>query len=490
MRVQIASHLRLYFRNKMAMIYGYLFPSIFLIAFWVLYRWDAIPLIRHIGELLTVTILGGACFGLPTTMVSDRERGVWRRYRLTPVSTLTVVVGMLAARYFILISAGLLQVALAVWLGMPLPKHPFDLWLAFSVVAFAFLGLGLVIATLADNVPAVQALGQCIFLPMLIIGGVAVKLESLPDWAQQLASFFPGKYAVAAIQDCVAGDGFGGFSIVALLIIGSAGCLAGGKMFRWDSQQRFSQLNGKAWVLVALAGWTAVGLMAKYPAAPEPASFPKAVKKGAPALPPTVEDRKADVPVAAIAPKTSVALSPPLAAALPEPLPPLPPSWQQVTLADIERDFIFDKLPSDTGVVTPVASILADPDPVAVEQLEVIREGLPDWPPAKVADPVQRVRNVLYIAAVIDVYQMDGLEPYVPLIVYDRLMQDVPKDDLIKILYWIASNPEGGDHKAAGELRAFGIGSGAPGDMQTTRRRVAIYAVKLIGRLTGKIIPK
>ena len=46
-----------------------------------------VPLVRHIGELLTVTALGGACFGLPTTMVSERERGVWRRYRLAPVAT-------------------------------------------------------------------------------------------------------------------------------------------------------------------------------------------------------------------------------------------------------------------------------------------------------------------------------------------------------------------------------------------------------------------
>ena len=69
----------------MAIIYSYLFPTIFLIAFWVLYRHERVPLARHMGELLTVTALGGACFGLPTTMVSERERGVWRRYRLAPV---------------------------------------------------------------------------------------------------------------------------------------------------------------------------------------------------------------------------------------------------------------------------------------------------------------------------------------------------------------------------------------------------------------------
>src|SRR5687768_6349838 len=222
---QLRASLRLHFRNRMALIYSYLFPTIFLIAFWVLYRYERVPLARHMGELLTVTALGGACFGLPTTMVSERERGVWRRYRLAPVATGTLLASTVLARYVLLLLAGLLQIALAMAIGMPLPQHPLDLWLAFTFVAFALLGLGLVIATLADNVPAVQALGQCIFLPMLIIGGVAVQLASLPLWAQHLSAFFPGRYAVEALQACVTGNGLQvmGFSLLALFLIGLAG---------------------------------------------------------------------------------------------------------------------------------------------------------------------------------------------------------------------------------------------------------------------------
>jgi hypothetical protein len=67
--------LRLHFRNKLALLYSYLFPTLFLIAFWVLYRYDQVPLVRHLGELLTVTALGGACFGLPTTMVAALPPG-------------------------------------------------------------------------------------------------------------------------------------------------------------------------------------------------------------------------------------------------------------------------------------------------------------------------------------------------------------------------------------------------------------------------------
>src|SRR5690606_2738728 len=115
-----------------------------------------------------------------------------------------------AARYLILLTAGLLQLGVALAIGMTPPEHPVALWVAFTMVSFAFIGLGLVIAALADNVPAVQALGQCIFLPMLIIGGVAVPLASLPEWAQHVSAFFPGRYAVEGLQGSVTGNGLAG----------------------------------------------------------------------------------------------------------------------------------------------------------------------------------------------------------------------------------------------------------------------------------------
>ncbi len=262
---QLAISLALHRRNTMALTYSYLFPMLVFVAFAVLYRHDHVPMARHMGELLTITVLGGACFGLPTSMVSERERGVWRRYRLAPVHIGSLVLATVSARYVLLIAAGVLQLALAMAIGMPAPRHPFDLWLAFTCVSIAFLGLGLVIAVMADSVPAVQALGQCIFLPMLIIGGVAVPLASLPDWAQRVSMFFPGRYAVDALQASVTGNGLGsaGFSAIALLLIGAAGSVAGANMFRWDAQQRFMTSDGKAWTGFALAAWVAVGLVAE-----------------------------------------------------------------------------------------------------------------------------------------------------------------------------------------------------------------------------------
>ena len=527
---QLQISLKLHARNKMALLYSYLFPTIFLVAFWVLYRFEQVPLVRHVGELLTVTALGGACFGLPTTMVSERERGVWRRYKLTPVSTFTLVAGTVAARYLLLVVAALLQLVLAMGLGMPLPRHPFELFLAFTVVAFAFIGLGLVIAMMADNVPAVQALGQCIFLPMLIIGGVAVPLASLPDWAQTLSAFFPGRYAVEALQACVTGTGLGveRFSVLALVLIGAAGCLAGAKMFRWDSEQRFAAARGKAWVGVALAAWVAVGVLSeaqgrnpqkvpgtfpeKVPAnlgeeraaaapidAPDAQPQPQTPSAVTPAAPPTggsQPDAPAP-PVAAPSPEPKVVPGarvpepPPRSDPAPGPTPGTnpPASWRDVTMADIDRDLIFTRLPPDSGVVTPIAPLAEEPDEQTAAQLDKMRVALPDWAPGQVADPVQRVRNYLFVAAVPDVFQMQDLERFVPMVVYERIQEVVPKEDLIKILYWIATHPFDGDDKAVDELRPLGLFNG-PADMEQTRGRLSVYAVKLLGRITGKITPE
>lgn len=477
--------LRLHFRNRMALLYGYLFPLIFLIAFWVLYRHEKIPLLRHMGELLTVAVLGGACFGLPTTLVSERERGVWRRYRLSPVPTWAIVTSTVVARYLIVLTAGLLQVAAAMAIGMTAPAHPFDLWVAFTAVAFAFIGLGLVIATLADNVPAVQALGQCIFLPMLIIGGVAVQLGSLPLWAQHVSAFFPGRYAVEALQSGVNGRGFMGarFSLLALGLIGFAGCLAGAKLFRWDAQQRFAGRGGKIWLVPAFAAWIAVGLLAEWRGR---IAIPVDKEIASPAVPPVSTPAPAPVPAAGTpvlpASPPPVAVVPPPARQLALPPPPKPePVWAKLTAKDTEGlDF---NIPPDQGIVAPFAAADDLPEDFMKDQVESVRSKIATWPPGAEGDELRCVRNLLYIAAVPDAIQLP-VERYMPRVVYEHLIDTYPKEKLTKILTYIVLHPEEG--MVIDDISDLGV-EGAAGDPTLVRERAYLYALKFILRLTGKV---
>jgi len=470
--------LRLNLRNPMALIYGYAFPLVFLAAFAVIYRHDAAPLIGHLGELLTVTALGGACFGLPTTIVAERERGVWRRYRATPTGAGSFVAGLVLSRLVLLATAALLQLILArLALGMPMPRDPLGLLLAFLVVSCALIGLGLIVAMLANSVPAVQALGQCIFLPMLMIGGVAVRLASLPDWAQRLAAFFPGRYAVAAMQATATGQGLNGIGIgigitldlLALAGFALASTLIAASLFRWDGHKRRAD---RPLLIAGLALWLAIGAAGVWASS-------KAVPPidEAPVAPPGAYLRT-PLPVS---PSPSPTLRTPVTAERKPATPPAPTGWQAVTPADIAR-IAFDRLPPDEGLVSPIAPRGTLDDEATAAQIAQVRAALADWPPAHVADPVQRVRNLLFIAAVPDVLQIEPLERHLPWLVFDRLRQEVPPADLPRLLYWIAQHPQDGEDSAVTQLDALGLPT-VSGPTTRVRERVMIYALKFLGRL-------
>ena len=106
------------------------------------------------------------------------------------------------------------------------------------------------------------------------------------------------------------------------------------------------------------------------------------------------------------------------------------------------------------------------------------RDRLPGWAPGKVEDPVQRVRNFLFVAASADLLQLAELEPGAPLAVYDRLRADMPRDDLVKILYWIATHPDEGNDAALEQLAAACVptssswgGSSSPRSSRSRRGR-------------------
>jgi ABC-2 type transport system permease protein len=435
--------LRLNFRVRQALVYGYMVPIFFLIAFGSVFHSSVPPLLHEMGQLVTITILGGACFGMPTSMVSERERGVWRRYKLLTASTAGLVISAMVARYIIVLLAVLMQFCLAWCLyRTPFPAQPVAMLVAFTAVCFAFLGMGLIIAMLADAVPAVQALGQAIFLPMIMIGGVGVPLRALPPWAQHVAGYLPGRYAVEVLDACYlpGGPGLAGakFSLAALMVIGAAACLAGSRMFRWDAGQKLAP-GAKPWITVALAAWVCVGLVAE-------------------------STGRLAVPTVSPGPASIAAHT-----------------WQDITPDEINA-VRFDNLPRDDGDIAPMVPSLANLQPQSKTRVDAIAQKLETWPPSEEDGVVQRVRNLLSVAAVADVLE-DPDEGAIGYVVLNYIRGHVLAEDLEKVLTYIIDNP--GEGTVITQVPELGI-QGAITE-QSARERVGMYAAKLLGRMLGTL---
>jgi len=420
--------IHLNFLNPQAIVYGYLVPIIFLLAFAGVFRADSPPLLAQMGQIMTITILGGACFGLPTALVAEREQGVWRRYRLLPIPTLWLVFSAMLARVLLVASSVLVQIILArAIFGTPFPDHPGAAALAFLVVTAAFLGMGILIAALADNVPAVQALGQCIFLPMILIGGVGVPLAVLPFWAQRIAGFMPGRYAVEVLQPCFnAPNGLheNGFRFAALVVIGLAAGVCGVRLFRWEAGPRTNP--ARWWVAAALASWAAVGAIAWETGRLKPV-----------------------LPEAA--------------------------AWSNITEAQI-AEIGFNGLPADNDIVAPLGPPSLDPS------TKELAGKLASWPPGKLDDSGQSIRNLVSIAAIADLCA-DPREAQMARLAFRQIQNRFEPAIARQALAWIILNPD--DGQAMTRAPELGLFRHPP--ERLVRQRSVIYAEKYLGRLLGKI---
>jgi hypothetical protein len=266
------------------------------------------------------------------------------------------------------------------------------------------------------------------------------------------------------------------FSLLALGLIGFAGCLAGAKLFRWDAQQRFATRTGKLWLLPAFAAWIAVGLLAEWRGR---IAIPVDKEVAAPATPAPTVAAPTPVAVATPPPITTPVVTPPPA----RPLTPPPPEpvWMKITPADTAG--LDYNVPPDNGIVSPFAPPDEEPEDFMKEQVDGVRNKLPTWPPGTEGDDLRCIRNLLYVAAVPDAIQMP-VERYLPRVVYQYLTDTYPREKLTKILTYIALHPEEG--MVLDDISDLGV-EGTAGEPLVVRERAYLYAIKMVARLTGKV---
>lgn len=207
---EVAHHTRVFWRVPVAAFFTVAFPLMFLVLFNLLNRSGTVTEVGGIpfpqfftpGIAVFAMVTAGYT-NLAITTAIDRDDGILKRIRGTPLPPWVYVTGRVLAA----VGIGLLSVALMVAIGAAafevevLWERSGTALVVLVVGAAAFSALGLAVAGVAPNGQAAPAIANATLLPLALVSGIFFPMEVIPGWLQGVVSLLPLRPFVAAFVE-------------------------------------------------------------------------------------------------------------------------------------------------------------------------------------------------------------------------------------------------------------------------------------------------
>jgi imidazolonepropionase-like amidohydrolase/ABC-type multidrug transport system permease subunit len=233
-------------RSKPTLFWNLVFPLFTLIGFsYIFGAGEAAGVARGLPGIITINLLASSFFGVSLYMVTLREKELYRRFWVTPLKSLTIVLAHSLTALFNITISIILQLAVAkLWFGIHIQGSIAVLAVALLLAAFAFIPLGLIVGSVAQDMKTAPAISNLLFFPLTFLSGAAMPLYFMPDWIQRVARLLPSTYVVEMLQAVILrGSSFKelGSAAGVLLLTGLLGFAFNAMLFRWESQQPVSR---------------------------------------------------------------------------------------------------------------------------------------------------------------------------------------------------------------------------------------------------------
>ena len=159
-----------------------------------------------IPGMAVFAMLAAAMFGLPAPLITARTTGVLRSYRINGVPT-AAVFGVPAATTVVhlMIVGAIIAISAPMVFDAPTVSHVPAFALVMLVAASTHTALGALIGVVSANDRIAVLWSQLLFLPSVLLGGIIVPLEQIPELFQPLSLLLPASYAMEAFRGLALG---------------------------------------------------------------------------------------------------------------------------------------------------------------------------------------------------------------------------------------------------------------------------------------------
>ncbi len=234
-------------RNRQAQFFTLALPVMFLVIFASIFSGNTVKVpggridtsISFVPGIMTLGIIAAAFINLVISVTAQRESGVLKRRRATPVPATALIAGRaLTAVVTALVNVILLVIIGWAAFGADVPARTAPA-LAVTVIigALSFTCLGYAVASVVHDQDAAQPVTQGVMLPLYFISGVFIAASQLPRWLVDVAAIFPVRHLASALLRAynphTHGAGFAGVDLLIIAVWGAAGLFIALRRFSW-----------------------------------------------------------------------------------------------------------------------------------------------------------------------------------------------------------------------------------------------------------------
>jgi ABC-2 type transport system permease protein len=253
---------RLAMRNRTFLFFSLIMPLGFLFFFVTIFSKGAPAWTAYIlGAILTMTVMG-SFWGLSVQLVTFRETGILRRFRLAPLGAGPMLASSIVANYILVLPSVAIEILVTKFM---LHMHGWgNLWAIFLLVTIGsatFSSFGLIVASVTNTMQETQVINQVIWTAFLFLSGATVPLARFPTWIQGASLFMPATYLATGLENAATNLATN-HEIMTDLIALSIGLLVAfeisRRLFRWEPEAKLPG-SAKLWVLAAMIPFIAFG---------------------------------------------------------------------------------------------------------------------------------------------------------------------------------------------------------------------------------------
>lgn len=249
---QLRYDLMAFSRNSQARFFTLALPVAFLLIFATVFSDKTVPLpggvihtsVYYVPGIIALGIIQAAVSNLALSVITQRESGILKRRRATPVSAGVLISSraLTAVIVAVVMTAVLAAIGWFAYSAHIPAGHAAALGVTILVGAASFAALGFALTTIIGSADSAQPVIAAITLPLYFISGIFLTTTLLPHWLLNVASVFPVRpfqqALLAAYDPYSSGSGFAGLDLLIMAVWGVAGLLVAIRRFRWTPQSR------------------------------------------------------------------------------------------------------------------------------------------------------------------------------------------------------------------------------------------------------------